>query len=100
MSARDRDRLKVLHEVGKGHLTQKQGGEQLGVTERWVRKLLARMRKEGDRGILHRLRAGVESEDRGEDAAEGGEVGGEQVRGFWTDAGERVPGEAGGDPGQ
>ena len=56
MSARDRDRLKVLHEVGKGHLTQKQGGEQLGVTERWVRKLLARMRKEGDRGILHRLR--------------------------------------------
>jgi len=56
MSARDRDRLKVLHEVGKGHLSQKQGGEQLGVTERWVRKLLARMRKEGDGGILHRLR--------------------------------------------
>jgi transposase len=56
MSARDRDRLKVLHEVGKGHLTQKQGGERLGVTERWVRKLLARMRKEGDGGILHRLR--------------------------------------------
>ena len=26
MSARDRDRLKVLHEVGEGHLTQKQGG--------------------------------------------------------------------------
>jgi hypothetical protein len=26
------------------------------VTERWVRKLLARMRKEGDGGILHRLR--------------------------------------------
>jgi len=56
MSARDRDRLKVLHEVGEGHLSQKQGGEQLGVTERWVRKLLARMRKEGDGGILHRLR--------------------------------------------
>ncbi len=51
MSARDRDRLKVLHEVGKGHLTQKQGGEQLGVTERWVRKLLARMRKEGTEGF-------------------------------------------------
>ena len=41
---------------GKGHLTQKQGGEQFEVTERWVRKLLARMRKEGDGGILHRLR--------------------------------------------
>jgi DNA-binding Lrp family transcriptional regulator len=56
MSATDRDGLKVLHEVGKGHLTQKQGGEQLGVTERWVRELVARMRKEGDGGILHRLR--------------------------------------------
>jgi hypothetical protein len=25
---RDRDRLKVLHEVQKGHLTQRQAGEQ------------------------------------------------------------------------
>lgn len=56
MSGRDRDRLKVLHEVKRGHLTQKQGGEQLGVTDRWVRKLLVRMRREGDGGILHRLR--------------------------------------------
>ena len=56
MNGTDRDRLKVLHEVGKGHLTQKQAGEQLGVTERWVRKLVARMGKEGDEGILHRLR--------------------------------------------
>ncbi len=39
MSARDRDRLKVLHEAEKGHLTQKQAGVQLKVSERWVRKL-------------------------------------------------------------
>lgn len=56
MSARDRDRLKVLHEAEKGHLTQKQAGVQLKVSERWVRKLVARLRKEGDGGILHRLR--------------------------------------------
>jgi DNA-binding Lrp family transcriptional regulator len=56
MSRADRDRLKVLHEVEKGQLTQKQGGEQLGLSERWVRKLRARMEKEGDEGILHRLR--------------------------------------------
>ena len=56
MSGKDRDRLKVLHEVRKGHLTQRQGGGQLRVTERWVRKLIGRMRKEGDGGILHRLR--------------------------------------------
>ena len=56
MSRIDRDRLKVLHEVGMGRITQKEGGKQLKVTERWVRKLVARMRKEGDGGILHRLR--------------------------------------------
>jgi len=56
MNGKDRDRLKVLHEVRRGHLTQKEAGEQLGVTERWVRELVARMRKEGDGGILHRLR--------------------------------------------
>jgi len=56
MSGKDRERLKVLHEVRRGHLTQQEAGEQLGVTERWVRELVARMRKEGDGGILHRLR--------------------------------------------
>jgi len=56
MSQRDRDRLKVLHEAEKGHVTQKQAGEQLKLSDRWVRTLVARLRKEGDGGILHRLR--------------------------------------------
>lgn len=56
MSQRDRDRLKVLHEAERGHITQKQAGERLKLSERWVRKLVARLREEGDGGILHRLR--------------------------------------------
>lgn len=56
MSQRDRDRLKVLHEAERGHLTQKQAGERLKLSERWVRELVARLREEGDGGILHRLR--------------------------------------------
>ena len=56
MSQKDWDRLKVLHAVGKGLLTQKQAGLQLRLSERWVRKLLVRLRQEGDRGIVHRLR--------------------------------------------
>jgi transposase len=56
MTQKDRDRLKILHEVEKGHLTQKQAGVQVKLSERWVRKLLARLREEGDGGILHRLR--------------------------------------------
>src|SRR2546425_1047658 len=56
MSQRDRDRLKVFDEAEKGHITQKQAGEQLKLSGRWVRTLVARLRKEGDGGILHRLR--------------------------------------------
>jgi transposase len=63
MSVKDRDRLKVLHEVKRGHLTQRGAAEQLGVTDRWVRKLLVRMKEEGDGGIVHRLR-GQESNRR------------------------------------
>ena len=56
MSQKERDRLKVLHEVQKGHLTQRAAGRQLGLTDRWVRKLLGRLRTEGDHGVVHRLR--------------------------------------------
>ena len=56
MSQRERDRLQVLHEVQKGHLTQKAAGLQMGLTDRWVRKLLGRLRAEGDRGVVHRSR--------------------------------------------
>ena len=56
MSQKDRDRLKVLHEVERGHLRQPQAGAQLKLSARWVRTLVARLRQEGDGGILHRLR--------------------------------------------
>src|ERR1039458_9400359 len=56
MNQAERDQLKVLHEVEKGHLGQKEAGEQLKLSERWVRKLASRLRKEGDEGILRRLR--------------------------------------------
>ena len=56
MSQKERDRLKVLHAANQRHLTQKEAAGQIGVSERWVRKLLARMRKEGDRAVIHRLR--------------------------------------------
>lgn len=56
MSQKERDRLKVLHEAKKRHITQKGAAAQIGVTERWIRKLLSRMRQEGDRAVVHRLR--------------------------------------------
>jgi transposase len=56
MSGKERDRLKVLHEVEGGHLTQRLAAQQLGITDRWVRKLLVRVSQEGDGGIVHGLR--------------------------------------------
>jgi hypothetical protein len=67
MSVKERDWLKVLHEVEQGHLTQRAAAGQLGVTDRWVRKLLVRMKEEGDEGIVHRLR-GRESNRRLEES--------------------------------
>ena len=56
LGPKERDRLKVLHEVKQGHLTQAAGAEQLGVSERWVRELVARLRRKGDRAVVHGLR--------------------------------------------
>jgi transposase len=66
LSTRDRDRLKVLQEVQQGHLTQREAAEQLKVTDRWVRQLLGRVRREGDRGIVHRRRGRASPQRLGE----------------------------------
>jgi hypothetical protein len=56
LSGKERDRLKVLHEVQGRHLTQGEAAGQLGISDREVRRLLARMAAEGDRGVVHGLR--------------------------------------------
>lgn len=56
MGQRERERLKVLHEVEQGHLRQHQAAGQLGLSERGFRKLLRRFRERGDRGVIHGLR--------------------------------------------
>jgi transposase len=56
MSAKEWDRLKVLHEVRKRHITQKQAAAELGLSVRWVRKLLIRLRARGDSALRHGLR--------------------------------------------
>ena len=56
MSQRERDRLKVLHEAGKGLITQRQAAEQLQLCERQVRRLLERLKRVGDGAVVHGLR--------------------------------------------
>lgn len=56
MREREADRLKVIHEVLRGELKQKQAARQIGVSSRQVKRLCRRVRQEGNRGIVHRLR--------------------------------------------
>jgi Mn-dependent DtxR family transcriptional regulator len=48
LSQRERDRLKVLHEVQQKHLTQVEAAARLNVTDRQVRRMLLRLRQRGD----------------------------------------------------
>ena len=56
LSQKERERLRVLHEVERKHLRQREAAERLGLSPRHVRRLLRRVRAEGDRGLVHRLR--------------------------------------------
>src|ERR1700675_3073709 len=56
LSAKERERLKVLHEVEQGHLPQIDAARRLRFSDRQERRLLERFRKVGARGVVHGLR--------------------------------------------
>lgn len=53
MTQRDRDRLIALKKVRKGLITQRQAAEEIGQTERHIRRLLVKLKREGDRAVVH-----------------------------------------------
>lgn len=56
MSVKELRRLPVIQQALEKKLTQKQAGELLGLTVRQVRRLIQRVRHEGERGVAHRGR--------------------------------------------
>src|ERR1700687_4864411 len=56
MSQEERDRLDWMKRARDGKMTQREAAERMGVSERWVRKLLRRMKKQGDTVVVHGLR--------------------------------------------
>ena len=56
MTQRERDRLVVLKKAQKKLITQQQAAEELKVSERQVRRLLRKLKKSGDRAVIHGLR--------------------------------------------
>jgi hypothetical protein len=56
MSQRERDRLKVMSLVLEGKRTQGEAGRLLSLCERQVRRIQRKLEREGDAGIVHKLR--------------------------------------------
>ena len=56
LSQRERDRIRTLHEVKQGHVTQVEAGRRLKLSDRQVRPLLLRMARDGDGAVVHGLR--------------------------------------------
>ena len=56
MSQQERDWLDWLKRAKDGKVTQREAAERMEVSERWVRTLLKRMKKQGDAVVVHGLR--------------------------------------------
>ena len=72
MSQEERDELNWLKQAEEGKITQREAAERMGVSDRWVRKLLRRMKREGDAGSGARITGkAVESQASGSHAQTG-----------------------------
>ena len=56
MTQRERERLVALHKADKRLITQKQAAQQIGLSERQVRRLLAKLRGQGGQAVIHAAR--------------------------------------------
>jgi transposase len=53
MTQKERDRLVALRKAQKGLITQKQAADEIGLTERQVRRMLRSLRRNGDKAVIH-----------------------------------------------
>jgi DNA-binding Lrp family transcriptional regulator len=56
MTQAERDRLVCLKKAKKRLITQKQAAEEIGVSERQVRRMLKALKERGDKAVVHGLR--------------------------------------------
>ena len=56
MTQRDRDRLVVLKKAQKKLIRQREAEQELDITPRQVKRLLKKLREQGDRAVIHGLR--------------------------------------------
>jgi hypothetical protein len=85
MNQEERDWLEWLKRAQDGVVTQRQAAEKMGVSDRWVRKLLVRMKTDGDGVVVHDFGPTFAGEQLGK--RHGIEVSKETVRGWMMAAG-------------
>jgi transposase len=56
MSQEERDKLEWLKRAKDKVISQRKAAERMGVSDRWVRKLLQRIKRQGDVAVVHGLR--------------------------------------------
>ena len=56
MSVKDLKRLKIIQEAIDRQITQKTAASIMGVTERQIRRITKAVRKEGEKGVIHKSR--------------------------------------------
>jgi hypothetical protein len=56
MTQAERDRLVALKKHKKKLITERQAAEEIGITERQVRRLSRKLRRKGDQAVFHELR--------------------------------------------
>ena len=56
MSQRERDRPEWLKRAEDKVISQREAARRMGVSDRWERKLLKRMKRQGDGVVVHGLR--------------------------------------------
>lgn len=56
MSQEERDKLEWLKRAKDKVISQREAAQRMGVSDRWVRKLLKRMKRQGDAVVVHGLR--------------------------------------------
>lgn len=67
MTQEERDRLVVLKKAKKGLMTQKAAAEELKVSARQIRRMIVRLRAEGDKTVIHGLKGRPSNRRIGED---------------------------------
>src|SRR5450432_1259493 len=56
LNQRERDRLRVLNEIRRKHITQREAAQRLKIGDRHIRRLLVAVEQRGDRALIHGLR--------------------------------------------